>query len=299
MNTPFLPLLRRAALMGASLLGAALCLSGCATAPTTHLARTAAPLHFPLRVVALEAPMAVDAGRLQKVFASAAKQPLAADDPRLVQARQRGEARVATAMAAALGGEPNVVVMVPAGQQSPLDPLRGLALDSAITPDEALRLHAATGADVLLRYGITDYGLTPRTWRHGYIAFEVVTTLALAAVIAYSGSKAAQAAATLYLVQETAEESAEAYATFQAFDEVCRPVRVEAQLLALQPPALLWQARDTGISDIRLGRYFRKVGADERDRQLDQAAGAAVRGIARDLHAALDYSRMRAALHAD
>lgn len=299
MNTLFLPLPRRAALLCASVLGATLCLSGCATAPTTHLARTAAALHFPLRVVTLEAPMAVDAGRLQEVFAPGAKQPLADDDPRLVQARQRGEARAAAAMAAALGGEPNVVVIVPAEEQSPLDALRSRALASAITPDEAMRLHAATGADVLLRYGITDYGLTPAAWRHGYIAFEVVTTVALAAVIAYSGSRAAQAAATLYLAQETAEESAEAYATFQAFDEVCRPVRMEAQLLALQPPALLWQAGDTGISDIKLGRYFRKVGAEERDRQIDHATGDAVRGIARDLHAALEYSRLRAALHAD
>jgi hypothetical protein len=299
MNKSSLPRPRGAALMCASLLGAVLCLSGCASAPTTHLARTGAVLHFPLRVVTLQAPLAVDAGRLQEVFAPKAKPPLADNDPRLVLARQRGEAGAAAAMAAALGREPNLVVIAPAAVQSALDPLRGRGLDIELTPDEALRLHSATGAEVLLRYGITDYGLTPRAWRHGYIVFEVVTTLALAAVIAYSGSKAAQAAATLYLVQETAEESAEAYATFQAFDVVCRPVRIKAQLLALDPRALLWESRDTGLSDIKLGRYFRKVGADERDRQLDQATGAAVRGIAVDLHAALEYSRLRAELHAD
>ena len=299
MNTPFLPLPRRAALMCASVLGAALCLSGCATAPTTHLARTAATLDFPLRVVTLQAPMTVDAGRLQEACAPGAKPRLPATDPGRMPPGRGGEARAAAAMAAPVGGEPNVVVIAPAGEQSALDPLRGRALDADLTPDEASRLRAATGAEVLLRYGITDYGLTPRAWRRGYTAFEVVTTLALAAVIAYSGSRAAQAAATLYLVQETAEESAEAYATFHAFDVVCRPVRIQAQMLALDPHALLWQARDTGISDIKLGRYFRKVGADERDRQLDQATAAAVRGIARDLHAALEYSHLRAEGHAD
>lgn len=281
----------------AALFAATLGLAGCASAPTTHLAR--ARLTFPLRVATLEAPMAADTGRLQQVFAPGVKKPLADDDPRLVQARQRGEARARAAMAAALQAEPNVIVISPAVAQSALDPLRGRPLGSPLTADEANRLRAVTGADALLRYDITDYGLTPRAWRRGYIVFEVVTTLGLAAVIAYTGSKLAQGAAAVYLVQETAEETAEGYAGFQALDEVCRPVRIEAKLIELNPRRLLWQTSHTGLSDVSLGRIFRKVGAQERDRQLRQATADAVRGVVADLHAALVDSRMRAALHAD
>lgn len=274
-----------------------LALGGCASVPSTHLARV--KLGLPLRVLALQAPMGVDRGRLQEVFAPDVKAKLAADDPRLSQPRQRGQVHAAAMMAAAIAREPELIALSPASADGALDPLRGRLLTRPLTPEEAARLRAATGADALLRYGITDYGLTPVAWRHGYIAFEVVTTLGLAALIAYSGSRAAQAAATVYLVQETAEETAEAYAGFDVLDEVCRPVRVQAELVDLKPHLALWQSSDTGFSDVRLGRYFRKVGAQERERQLDQATASAVRGVMADLHRALRDKRLRLAVHAD
>lgn len=295
---PFFPTTSsRGALRAGLLCVLASVLAGCASVPSTHLAR--APVTLPLKVVAVEAPLAVEAGRMQEVVAPGIARTLTYADPELAQAEQDARARAAGAMAAALRGARNVVLVAAAPGPSapgPGVPIAGLDFDSAITPEEAARLRAATGADAVLRYRITDYGLTPRSWRNGYIAFEVTTTLALAAVIAYSGSKAAQAAAGLYLVQETAEETASAYAGFQLFDEVCRPVRVEAKLVALNPPQVLWQTRATGLSDIRLGRYFRKVGAEERNRQLQTATAAAAADVASDLNAALEWAKLERAL---
>lgn len=275
----------------------ALGLGGCASPPTTRLARV--HMEFPLRVVAVQAPMDADAGRLQEVFADDVKQPLTLADPRLAQAVREGQARAASAMEAALRREPDVVLL-PSGAagQPEIARIEGQDFESPLTPDETERLRAATGADALLRYGITDYGLTPRTWRKGYIAFEVATTVALAAVIAYSGSKAAQAAAVLYLVQEAAEETASAYATFQAFDEIVRPVRMQAELIRLHPLARAWHTAHTGFSDIKLSRYFRKVDGKERDAQLATATRDAAQGVVDDLHWALEYGRMMQGLHA-
>lgn len=286
----FLP---RAARPSALLCMGALALAGCAGVPTTHLARGRVAL--PLKVLAVQAPMAVDAARLQEVVAPGVRAPLAFSDPRLAQAARHAEAQADSAMSAALGKVGNVAVVAPPGQGGEI-PIGGLDFDSAITPAEAARLRAATGADAVLRYSITDYGLTPRAWRQAYIAFEVVSTVALAAVIAYSGSKAAKAAAGLYLVQESAEEAASAYAGFQALDAAGRPVRIEARLVGLNPPAVLWRTSATGLSDLKLSRYFRKVGAAERDRQLDAATAAAAAGVAGDLGIALEVKKLEQAI---
>ena len=75
---------------------------------------------------------------------------------------------------------------------------------------------------------------------------------------------------------------------FWALDVVCRPVRIEAELIALDPETVLWQYSDTGLSDVSLSRLTRKVGADERNGQLDQATDYAVNDIVANLSAALE-----------
>jgi hypothetical protein len=124
-----------------------------------------------------------------------------------------------------------IVVTPPTNEKQLINEIQGHDFETAISQDEADRIQTATGADALLRFGITDYGLTPKSWRKGYATFEVTSTLAIAGVIAYSGSTVAKAAAGAYLTQEAVEETAEAYAGFWGLDVVCRPVRIEAELI--------------------------------------------------------------------
>ena len=191
-------------------------------------------------------------------------------------------------MEEALGKQARLELVAPTANESQvIEIVRGKKFQSAITQDEANQLRAATGADALLRFGITDYGLTPTSWRKGYIAFEVASTLGIGAAIAYSGSAAAKAAAGAYLAQEAVEESAEAYAGFRALDVVSRPVRIEAALVRLNPVATLWETSDTGLSDMSLSRLTRKVSAIERNNQLDQSTKKAIDAVVSELaHAA-------------
>ena len=265
----------------------ALELSGCATTVNTLLSR--AQMKTPIKVLVVQAPMVVDGARLQAVFIPDIKPALPISDERLQQAMKHAKEHASTAMESILVGEPRLIIMVPPTEQKQLiDQIRGQGIGSAMTQEEADHLQEATGADALLRFAITDYGLTPRSWRNGYIAFEVTSTLALAAVIAYSGHTAAKAAAGIYLTQEAVEETAEAYAGFWALDEVSRPVRIEAELIRLNPVTTLWKTSDTGLSDTSFSRLVRKVGADERDRQLNQATDEAIRKITSDLSNAFE-----------
>ena len=72
-------------------------------------------------------------------------------------------------------------------------------------------------------------------------------------------------------------------------DEVYRPVRIEAELISLNPVSTLWKTSDTGFSDTSLSRLVRKVGADERNRQLNQATDEAVKKIASDLSDTVEH----------
>ena len=89
-------------------------------------------------------------------------------------------------------------------------------------------------------------------------------------------------------MQEAVEETAEAYAGFWALDVVARPVRIEAELVRLNPVTTVWNTSDTGLSEMKLSRLTRKVDADERDRQLDQATDNAVKDIVSELSDALE-----------
>ena len=262
-------------------------LSGCVTTANTPLGRT--QMKTPIKVLVVQAPMAVDAARLQAVFIPDIKPALPISDERLQQAMKHAKEHAATAMKSILAGEPRFTIIVPPAEEKQLiDRIQDQGIGSAMTQEEADRLKEATGADALLRFAITDYGLTPRSWRNGYIAFEVTSTLALAGVIAYSGHAAAKAAAGIYLTQETVEEAAEAYAGFWALDEVSRPVRIKAELIRLNPVSTLWKTSDTGFSDTSLSRLVKKVGVDERDRQLNLATDEAIRKIASDLSNAFE-----------
>ena len=159
-----------------------------------------------------------------------------------------------------------------------------LSLDNpglAVSQELARRLRAAAGADSLLRFRITDYGSTPKAWRKAYIAFEVVSTLAVAG-IAYAYPKTRPIAAA-YLVEETIEETLEGYAGFWALNKVGRPVRMEAELTSLDTGATVWKDSATGRSDIRPARLLRKVTEKEADAQRVRAIDKAVQKLTENL----------------
>lgn len=262
-------------------------LGGCATTTTMQLAQ--AHMKAPVRILVMESPITINRGRLQTVLAPDIKAKLTASDEPISQGVKHAQEHALAAMESALANQSGVVIVTPLTEEEQLiNTIRGRNFGSLLTQDEANRIRITTGADALLRFGITDYGLTPRSWRKGYITFEVTTTLALAAVIAYSGSTVAKAAAGAYLVQETVEETAETYAGFWALDVVCRTVRIEAELVRLNPVSTVWTTSNTGLSDVRLGRLVGKVGSFERERQLDKATDHAVKGVVSDLSDALE-----------
>jgi len=243
----------------------------------------------PIKVLVVESPISIDPGRLQAVLAPDMKPGQSASAALIFREQKHAQEYALTAMEDALGKQDGLDVIVPTPERNQtINMIQDKKLESAITQDEANRLRATTGAEALLRFGVTDYGLTPKSWRKGYITFEVASTLAIGGAIAYSGSAAAKAAAGAYLAQEAAEETAEAYAGFRALDAVSRPVRIEAALVRLNPVATVWKTSGTGLSDMRLSRLARKVTSVERNNQLDQSARKAIKDVVSDLSHALE-----------
>jgi hypothetical protein len=262
-------------------------LGGCAT--NQNMMRfEQAHVNAPIKTLVMESPVSIDAKRLQAVLAPDIKPALPASAGLIAQGEKHAQEHALASMEKVLGEQARFdVINPPAQENQAIDKIREKKFDSALTQEEADRLRAATGADALLRFGITDYGLTPKSWRNSYIAFEVTSTLAIAGVIAYSGSVAAKTAAGAYLAQEGVEEAAESYAGFWALDVVNRPVRIEAELVRLDPVATVWKASDTGLSDVSLSRLTRKVASIERNNQLDQSTDHAVKDVVSDLAAAM------------
>ena len=262
-------------------------LSGCAT--NKNMMRIEqSHMESPVRVLVMESPLSIEPKRLQAVLAPGIKPDLPASAEQVAQGEKHAREYALASMRKALGNQAGLDIITPPSEQSPIfSDIGGMKFESAITQDEADRLRAATGADALFRFGITDYGLTPESWRDGYITFEVTSTLAIAGVIAYAGTAAAKAAAGAYLVQEGIEESAESYAGFWALDAVNRPVRIEAELVRLDPVGTVWEASETGLSDVKLSRLARKVDSVELSNQLDQSTNYAVRDVASNLSTAL------------
>ena len=260
-------------------------LGGCAT---TDIPLEQTHLPAPIKILVLQSPITINPGRLQKVLAPDTKSKLSVSDEPIAQGVKHSKEHALATMKSDLIKQSGFVVVTPSVEEKQfLNKIQGYNFDTTISQDAADRIQTTTGADAILRFGITDYGLTPTSWRTGYITFEVVSTLAIAGIIAYSGSTAAKAAAGAYLAQETVEETAESYAGFWALDVVCRPVRIEAELIGLNPVNVLWKYSDTGLSDVSLSRLTRKVGTGERDRQLDQSTDYAVNDVVTDLSDAL------------
>lgn len=265
-------------------------LAGCTTTPIAPLAESTGP--GPVKILVIESPMMTGPGRLQAVLAPKVKKKLTRSDEPIASGIEHAQQHALAAMRSDLAKWINLVVVAPPpSEEQLLDAVGSRGLKSPISGEEAERLYSTTGADALLRFTVTDYGMTPNAWRTAYVTFEVTTTLAIAAVIAYSGSTVAKAAAGAYLVQETLEETAEAYAGFWGLDVVSRPVRIEGELIGLNPVTTLWTTSDTGLSDTRLSRLYRKIQPDERDRQLDQATDQAVKKAASALADRLKNTR--------
>lgn len=254
-------------------------LAGCASIESPPAAQSSAAQ--PYRLVLAELPVRRDDERLRDQFA--AKSPADSPEARraIDDAVAQAEAAARAEMQAAFGHQPGASVESGEATQRALAELQLERSDAAITAEAAQRLHAASGADYLLRFRVTDYGLTPRAWRNAYIAFEVISTLAIAAV-AYSYPKT-RAIAGIYLVEEGIEETVEGYAGFWALDEVSRPVRIEGELVSLSDARTAWKGSATGFSDVRLARIIRKVKAEEQQAQRARAMQHAARKLAADV----------------
>ena len=263
-------------------------MTGCA-ANKNMLRFEQAHMNGPIRTLVMESPVSIDKGRLQAVFTPDKIKPGSPESQTLIsQGEQHAREYALASMNDALLKQPMLDIINPSSGQSTITSDIGeMNFDSPITQEQADRLRTATGADALFRFGISDYGLTPKSWRDGYITFEITSTLAIAGAIAYTGSAAARAAAGAYLVQEGIEESAESYAGFWALDVVSRPVRIEAQLVRLNPVTTVWEDSDTGLADVKLSRLTRKVGSAEQNNQLDQSTDFAVNGLVSRLSAAM------------
>ncbi len=258
-------------------------LGGCATFPDM-CKFSQSHWEKPMKLLVLEAPPKISQNRLQTVLAPDVKS--GSISPDVARGLLHAQKYALTAMNEALSRNKKMAIVASPGTPD-VNRILNQDYDKVPTQADADLLREETGADALLRFRITDYGLTPEAWRDGYITFEVASTLAIAGVIAYSGSTAAKAAAGGYLAQETAEETTEAYAGFWALDVVTRPVRLEAELVRLNPVSVIWKDVDTGLSKVRLSRLTRKIAADERNHQLDHASDHAVEDIVVDFSKAM------------
>lgn len=239
----------------------------------------------PVKVLLSEAPLNIEQSRLLDVFAPDKK---AQSKAAILSGTEHAQSRAFDLMQSMLTKQHQfAMVTVPDATKSKVEQVLKKDLDRPLSQADADLIHEATGADALLRFRITDYGLTPKSWRDGYITFEVTSTLAIAGAIAYTGSAAAHAVAGAYLAQETVEETTEAYAGFWGLDVVTRPVRLEAELIRLHPVGTIWKTDETGLSDIRLSRLTRSVPNTERDMQLGQSTNHAVNDISDDLEKSL------------
>ncbi len=258
----------------------ALVFGGCATNPGMKLL-VQSHHDKPIKVLLSEVPLNIEQSRLQAVFMSDKKSQSKAA---ISSGTERAQLNAFELMKTMLEKQRSfVVISVPVAAKGNVDNILKRDLDHPLSQTEADAIHEATGADALLRFRITDYGLTPKSWRDGYIAFEVTSTLAIAGAIAYTGSTAAHAAAGGYLAQEAVEETTEAYAGFWGLDVVTRPVRLEAELIRLHPVETVWETDETGMSDIKISRVTRSVPVSERDMQLEQSTNHAVNDISTDL----------------
>lgn len=237
----------------------------------------------PVKMLMVQTPFAGDRKALQSVISEDEQKPSPEADAAILAAVENAQAQALSALRGAL--ESGATYSVTDGAQIVGNMNNELAIGTPVTVGIAQQLRATSGADWLLRFHITDYGLTPTAWRKGVITFEVVSTLGIA-TIAYL-KPATRAIAGIYLVQEAIEEAAEAYAGFWSLDEVCRPVRIEAELIELKTGDSVWRNGETGFSDVHLYRLVKHVRVEERNVQLQQALNQSATDIAAQIKVAL------------
>lgn len=230
------------------------------------------PVAGPLRVVPVEIPNSVDPAALRRVLAPDLPGNSGAARELVSSGVAKAEAEAMTEVRNALAGVAGMQVL---GAQA-ADDVQIRNFDK-ILPQAASDLRRASGADALLRFRITDYGETPKTWEKWVIRWEVVSTLAIAGFI-YAVPKT-RPLAGIYLVEESIEETVEAYSGFWALDKLCRPVRIEAQLIDLRTGDVVWAESNTGLAKVRLGRLFADVDAATRVAQLESATHASARDL--------------------
>lgn len=258
------------------------CLNGCASVTPIQLDQKHP--HLPLKILVIPAPVTIAPNLLGSVVAPDSKNKLTYSSPAIVLAVKHIHEQAFASMDTALASLTSVFIITPPNSiQADIDAMTQRGFSSKPNQDVANHLQAATNADAILKYRVTDYGLTPKSWRTGYIGFEVVTTLAITAAIASIGTNVAHAAAGTYLAQEAVEETAEGYAGFWAIDVVSRPVRIEAELIQLKPVKVIWQTSDTGLSNVSLSRLARHVSTNELNQQLEQSTDAAANDVVSDL----------------
>jgi len=266
----------------AALMGVVLC--SCATTQGDG-STTQSIGAYPQKAVLVQTPMVMDDAAFNKLFAT----DLPKDSPESRQAIKNAvdnaEVRAFAEMQKAFETQTEITMDNSEVVSRVINELQINNADTVITREIAERLHAASDADVLVRFRVTDFGVTPKSWRNAVIIFEVTSTLGIAA-LAYA-YPATRPIAGIYLVEEGIEETLEAYAGFWALNEVSRPVRIEAELITLNTGTQAWKSSATGLSDLGLTRLVRKVSAAERDAQLNSAIQEAAEKIVADLRKAL------------
>ena len=266
----------------AVLMGVVLC--SCATAPRYESA-TQSIVAYPQKAVLVQTPMLRDDPVFNKLFAPDLPKDSPESHQAIKDAVDNAEVRALAEIQKAFETQTEIKIDNSEIVSRVINKLQINNADTIVTREIAEQLHAASDADVLLRFRITDYGVTPKSWRNAVIIFEVTSTLGIAA-IAYA-YPATRPIAGIYLIEEGIEETIEAYAGFWALDEVSRPVRIEAELITLNTGIQAWKSSATGLSDVGLTRLVRKVSAAERAAQLNSAIQEAAEKIVSDLQKVL------------
>lgn len=248
-----------------------LLLDGCATSTVQVIARE--PTAHPPQVVLIESSSDVDLPALRNVFSP----DMPKDSEETIKLVKSGmteaEIRAMAEMKNALTNIGMTVINSEAVTRR-VNELEINRMHKKLSLDKAHELHLVSGADNLLRFRITDYGLTPKAWRNWVIGFEVVSTVGIAA-IAYTTPEL-RPLAGVYLVTEAVEETAEAYTGFWALDKLSRPVRIEAEMFDLHTGEMLWADSNTGLARVHLIRLATHIDAATRNAQLEDATHESV-----------------------
>ena len=240
---------------------------------------------YPQKAVLVQTPMVMDDPAFNKLFAPDLPKDSPESHQAIKDAVDNAEVRALAEIQKAFETQTEIKIDNSEVVSRMINELQINNADTVITSEIAERLHAASDADVLVRFRVTDFGVTPKSWKNAVIIFEVTSTLAIAALAyAYPSTRPI---AGIYLVEESIEETLEAYAGFWALNEVSRPVRIEAELITLNTGTQAWKSSATGLSDLGLTRLVRKVSAAERDAQLNSAMREAAEKIVVDLRKAL------------